>query len=76
MTPQARKALLAIFGDSPGEICQDCGGYHLRSCPRVKRVSWVGSGATAGQRTEVEYWPSWDDSEVIYPEDLITEEDS
>ena len=52
-----------------GEACPDCGGLHKRACPRVRRQVWLRVGAGDGQRTEVEFWPTWDDSFVTYPED-------
>lgn len=42
--------------------CPDCGGVHLRSCPRVKRRGADG----------VEYFEHFDDSNVIWPEMLGT----
>jgi hypothetical protein len=55
----------------PEEACHDCGGYHLRRCPRVKREVFLGQGAGMGSRIEVEYFAHWDDSEVIWPEDVF-----
>lgn len=54
-----------------GELtaCLFCGGFHLRtqgSCPRVKRL--VGSLPDA--ITEVEYWPEYDHTGIVYPEEL------
>lgn len=66
----AQKAQLRqLFDAFPQSACLDCGGYHLRACPRVKRQAWLGNG----NRTEVEYWQSgqYDDSETIYPEDVF-----
>jgi hypothetical protein len=57
-----------IFSERPDRPCPDCGGFHLRACPRVKSQEWLGNG----NRVKVEYWPdgSWDESAVIYPEDV------
>jgi len=77
LTPDERRALIAlgIFSERPDKPCPECGGYHLRqsshehpgsACPRVKRLTFMGNG----NRTEVEYWASWDESNTIYPEDL------
>jgi len=70
----AQKQLLQGLFKSPEASCLDCGGYHLRSCPRVKRQAWIGNG----NRTEVEYWQSgqYDDSETIYPEDVFDDTES
>lgn len=70
LTSQEKYALRSVFDSRPEKACLDCGGYHLRACPRIKRQVWLGNG----NRTEVEYWPEWDDSEVIYPEDVFDEE--
>lgn len=61
-----------IFAERPDSVCGDCGGYHLRACPRIKRQVWLGNG----NRTEVEYWRDYDDSAVIYAEDLYDEEEN
>lgn len=68
---QEKLLLRQLFGEMPGSICEDCGGWHWRACPRVKRRAWTGNG----NPTEVEYWHQWDDSEVIYPEDVYDTED-
>jgi hypothetical protein len=77
LTSDERKALIAlgIFPERPGKVCDDCGGYHLRpACPRIKREVKLGNG----NRTEVEYWQygCWDESCVIYAEDVYDEEES
>ena len=66
LTEGEKLALRTVFPDRPEKACDDCGGYHLRSCRRIKRQVWIGNG----NRIEVEYWPQWDDSFVIYPEDV------
>ena len=59
-----------------GKACEDCGGIHQRACPRVRRQVWLRTGAGAGERTEVEFWPpGWDDTGVIWPEDAYDTED-
>ena len=63
-----------IFYTRPTAVCTDCGGFHLRTCPRVKRIAFIGQGSGTGNRTEVEYWEKWDDSETIYPEDVWDDE--
>lgn len=69
LTREEKEALRKIFAVRPEEPCIDCGGYHLRACGRIKRQVWIGEGSGAGNRIEVEYWETWDDSDVIYPED-------
>jgi hypothetical protein len=62
----------AIFAD--GKACPDCGGIHQRACPRIRRQVWLRTGAGAGERTEVEYWRTYDDAGVIWPEDAFDPE--
>jgi len=73
LTPSERDTLKAtgIFGDRPSALCLDCGGFHLRACPRIKRQVWLGNG----NRTEVEYWQEWDESQVIFIEDVFDSEE-
>lgn len=63
-----------LFTDRPPRVCEDCGGYHLRACPRVKRKCFHPNG----NLIEVEYWSyqDYDDSETIYPEDVWDEEET
>lgn len=76
MTEEEKRFLQGVFDARPEHSCRDCGGYHLRACPRIKRQTWIGQGQAAGNRTEVEYWETWDDSEVIYPEDVFGDGES
>ena len=66
-TQDEKRFLRSLFDERPDRTCRDCGGYHMRACPRVKRQVWLGNG----NRVEVEYWQQWDDSEVIWPEDVF-----
>jgi hypothetical protein len=67
---EEKTELRAVFDSLPASACLDCGGFHLRACPRIRRQVWLGNG----NRVEVEYWAEWDDSEVIYPEEVFDEE--
>ena len=67
LTQEEKKLLRPLFDQRPEHACLDCGGYHLRSCPRIKRQVFLGNG----NRTEVEYWKKYDDSETIYPEEVF-----
>lgn len=53
--------------------CVHCGGAHFRACPRVKRMVFNNSGGLQ----EIEFWPegSWSTENVIWPEDIMEEED-
>jgi hypothetical protein len=46
--------------------CTHCGGVHLRSCPRVKRMIF-----DKNQLVEVEFFENgqWDETNVLWPED-------
>jgi hypothetical protein len=71
-TAEEKMTLRVIFGELPDKPCADCGGFHWRACPRVRRQAWSANGTV---RTEVEYWARWDDSEVFWPEEIWDEED-
>lgn len=73
LTPEEKRAAQAIFrGEVPGKVpCEDCGGIHQRACPRIRRQVWVGQGSGAGTRVEVEYWKTFDETGVIWPEDAF-----
>jgi hypothetical protein len=73
LTRQEKRDAQAAFAD--GKACPDCGGLHQRACNRVRRQVWLRTGAGAGERTEVEYWRTWDDSAVIWPEDAYDPDD-
>lgn len=54
--------------------CTHCGGYHARSCPRVKRIIF----RSPDDVQEVEYFPAkeWpEDFPVVWPEELADLED-
>jgi len=70
-TEDEKRQIRELFTEIPGSSCKDCGGYHMRACPRIKAQEWLGNG----NRTKVEYWEHWDDSDVIYPEDVFDEPD-
>lgn len=63
-----------IFPERPGK-CEDCGGYHLRACPRIKRLVLIGEGQSVGNRVEVEYWEHWDETNTTYPEEVWSEDE-
>jgi len=54
-----------------GKACVQCGGFHLRACPRVKRLVM----RNAEEIAEVEFWPDgqWPKDNVIFPEDVFEE---
>ena len=51
------------------EFCEHCGGFHVRKCPRVKRVIY----SSAGNISEVEYWQDglWPKADIVWPEDIV-----
>jgi hypothetical protein len=52
-----------------GEGCRFCGGLHQRECPRIKHIIYNPSDAR--EVREVEFWPEWDRSTVLWPEDCV-----
>ena len=54
--------------------CVHCGGAHLRACPRVRRLIFEPS---TGKIVEVEFWSEgeWSDDSIIWPEEIVEEED-
>ena len=75
LTRQEKLDAQVIF--AADQACEDCGGIHKRACPRIRRQVWLRTGAGAGERTEVEYWPpGWDDTGVIWPEEAYDPEDA
>ena len=74
-TQDEKEALRELFPERPESACEDCGGYHWRACPRVKRKRFVGEGMGVGNLVEVEYFEHWDSSEVIWPEEVFDEEE-
>ena len=74
LTRQEKLEAQAAFAEGKG--CGDCGGLHQRACNRVKRQVWLRTGAGAGERTEVEFWPEWKQPGVIWPEDAFDTDDT
>ena len=73
LTRQEKREAQQAFAD--GKACSDCGGLHQRACNRVKRQVWLRTGAGAGERTEVEFWPEWEQPGVIWPEEAFDPDD-
>lgn len=57
------------FDRDPPTVCDHCGGLHARACPRVKRLVRHSDGTWL----EVEYWETWPETNVIFPESLADE---
>jgi len=74
LTRQQKLDARQIFAE--GKACPDCGGIHSRACPRIKRQTWLRTGPGAGERTEVEYWATYPDEGIIWPEDAYDEDDT
>lgn len=64
VSPEARTALRRTVP------CGHCGGWHLRACPRLKRIRYRPDGATP---LEAEYWQDWTDEDVVWPESVYEE---
>lgn len=71
LSREEQDVLRDIFRVRPDGPCEDCGGYHLRACRRVKRREWHPNG----NPIVVEYFQEWDDSDTIYPEDIFDDSD-
>jgi hypothetical protein len=56
------------------KACEYCGGIHLRACRRVKMFEYNRDQTLR----RVVFWQdgSWDDSEIIWPEEVFDEEDA
>src|ERR1044071_70813 len=67
LTPELAEAL------AKQQPCLHCLGYHKRYCPRVRKLRYhpAPSGGELGPLAEVLYWQTFDDSFVIWPEDLV-----
>lgn len=65
---EEREELEKVAAD--GGLCRFCAGIHAGgstpACPRLASGKLNGDGDV----TEFTYWPSWDASRVIYPEDV------
>jgi len=72
LTRQQKLDARQIFAE--GKACEDCGGIHSRACPRIKRQVWLRTGPGAGERTEVEYWDTYPDEGIIWPEDAYDDD--
>lgn len=64
---ETKEALRAAF--NAHEECAWCGGIHQGMCPRVKKI--VYHPTDDRQVREVEFWPEWDKSRVVFPEDVV-----
>lgn len=51
--------------------CSHCGGVHSRACPRVRRMVFDRNGADL---LEVEFWPSFNEDGIIWPESIYDDE--
>jgi multidrug efflux pump subunit AcrA (membrane-fusion protein) len=67
-----RKRLALLTDDEVREQlasrCNWCGGVHSKACPRVRSLRFRPDGVTP---TAVEFWETWDASDVIWPEDYV-----
>lgn len=70
LTRQEKLDAQAIF--AAGDACEHCGGIHRRACPRVKRIERLGNGNV----TAVEYFRKYDDSGILWPEDVYDPDES
>lgn len=69
----AARRIFGAGGSESSQICSFCGGFHHRACPRVAEFELYDSqGGKPGALKRVQFWPegTWDDSYVIWPEDI------
>ena len=69
----AARRIFAAAGSENSQICSFCGGFHHRACPRVSEFELYDStGSNPGHLKRVVFWPEggWDDSYIIWPEDI------
>ncbi len=76
LSPEERYQARQIFEGKAGDAqkpCVHCGGVHLRSCRRVREITWHPDGTVIGAK----YWPDgeWDDSNTVWPEDAYDEDE-
>lgn len=67
------RQIFAAAGTETSQICSFCGGFHMRACPRVAEFElYEQQGMNPGGLKRVQFWPEggWDDSFIIWPEDL------
>jgi hypothetical protein len=55
-----------MWGLYKAHRCVFCGGAHQRECPRVKMITRYADG----KPQSVTYFRKWDDSNVLWPEDI------
>jgi hypothetical protein len=58
-----------------GGACEHCGALHKRACPRVRRLVVARTGPGDGRWTEAEYWPEYDQTGIVWPEDAYDPSD-
>lgn len=80
LDPDKARALLAVVEEEtvPGlapvkttvfeqQRCRFCLALHSRKCPAVKEIEYA---QDSGRVQRVTFWPKWDDSSVLWLEDI------
>ncbi len=80
LTPRERVEAQEVFVSKGA--CEDCGGYHARACPRIKRIhlrftETRGTQVSELIEREVEYWEAghWPTGDIIFPEDAFEDDE-
>lgn len=77
LSPEERQYLIEKF--KSGDYCPECGGYHLRACPRIQKYAmrYKPENPELVLERQVEFWPpgSWEEG-IIFPEDVYDEDPS
>jgi hypothetical protein len=75
LTPEERRSAQEIF--DTGAACPECGGLHMRACPRVKsyRIKYKPENTELVLEREVEYFPpgTWEDT-IVFRDDVYEED--
>lgn len=72
LSEEEKSEARGLFSDGDGNrVCYYCGGVHARACLRVAEFELYENG----KLKRVKYWAAgeWDDSTVIWPEDVFAE---
>jgi hypothetical protein len=79
ISQEMREFAQAVFSGADKEHppCQDCGGVHVRVCPRIASVRTVISDQGVLTEREVTYWaPGTWEKDIIWAGDVYDSDDA
>lgn len=79
ISPEMREFAQRVFSgeDKDHQPCQDCGGVHVRMCPRLSSVRTVISDKGIIVEREVTYWaPGTWEAGIIWAGDVYEDDDA